>query len=167
MDGQAETGAQRDGAPGKDDGPPLRKARPRGTRAPEPAEPPWGRSNLSPDRIPEPPPRKYVLAGRLAGVAIVTALGFIGYRLGSAPPSGSPPHALPAGQLNQRTLATKRSGASAPQSAEPALALPAATNAIALPSNEQQSRDTASPRTASQQLTVGAVRPLVSGEPRK
>jgi len=152
------------GAPGKDDVAPLRQAPAPHIQAPEPAEPPWERSNLSPDRIPEPPPRKYVLAGRLAGVAIVTALGFIGYRLGSAPPSGSPPHALPAGQLNQRTLATKRSGASAPQSAEPALALPAATNAIALPSNEQKSRDTASPRTASQQLTVGAVRPLVADE---
>src|SRR5262249_30068966 len=42
--------------------------------------------------------------------------------------------------------------------------LPAATNAIALPSNEPTSRDTASPRTASQQLTVGAVRPLLADE---
>jgi NitT/TauT family transport system substrate-binding protein len=100
---------------------------------------------LSPDRIPKPPPRstsgKYVLAGRLAGVAVVTAVSFISYRLGSAPPSESPPHALPAGQLNQ-------------------LALPAAT----LPSNEQRSRDIASPRTTSQRLTVGAVRPLLADE---
>src|SRR5216684_3934740 len=127
------------GAPGKDVAP-LRQAPAPHIQAPEPAEPPWKRS--------EPPPstgRKYVLAGRLAGVAMATAVGFIGYRLGSAPPPGSPPHALPASQLNQRTLASKRSVAYAPQSAEPALALPAATNAIALPSSEQKSRDTASP----------------------
>src|SRR5215470_6411502 len=101
--------------------------------------------------------------GRLAGVAMVTAVGFIGYRLGWAPP-GSQPQALPASQLNQQALASERSVAYAPQSAEPALALPAATNAIALPSNEQKSRDSASPRTASQRLTVGAVRPLPADE---
>ena len=61
--------------------------------------------------------------GRLAGVAMVTVVGFIGYRLGWEPPPGSPPHALPASQLNQSTLATKRSVASAPQSAEPALGI--------------------------------------------
>jgi hypothetical protein len=68
--------------------------------APEPAEPPWRRSNqravfagdvaiaemrgklaLSPDRMPEPPSpppsigKKYGLARRLAGVAIVAAIG--------------------------------------------------------------------------------------------
>src|SRR5215471_6397104 len=113
-------------APGKDDVAPL-------SQAPEPAEALWTRSNqrfaLPPNRIPEPPPPstggKYVLAGRLAGVAMVTAVGFIAYRLGSAPPPGSPPRALPASQLNQQRLASERS-------AEPALALPAATNAIAL-----------------------------------
>ena len=168
-------------APGEDDVAPL-------SQAPEPAEALWTRSDqrpvfaddvaigelrgeraLPPNRIPQPPPpstggKKYVLAGRLAGVAIVTAVGFIAYRLGSAPPHGSAPHALPASQLNQQRLASERSVAYAPQSAEPALALTAATNAIALPSNEQKSRDTASPRTASQQLTVGAVRPLRTDE---
>src|SRR5215831_5864093 len=152
-------------APGKDDVAPL-------SQAPEPAEALWTRSNqrfaLPPNRIPEPPPPstggKYVLAGRLAGLAMVTAVGFIAYRLGSAPPPGSLPHALPASQLNQQRLASERSVASAPQSAEPALALPAATNAIALLSNEQKSRDTASPRTPSRQLTVGAVRPLRTDE---
>jgi NitT/TauT family transport system substrate-binding protein len=109
--------------------------------------------------------RKYVLARRLAGVAIVTAVGFIGYRLGSSsPPPGSPPHALPASQLNQQILASERSVAHAPQSAQPASALPAATNAITLPSDEQKSRDIASPRTASQRLTVGTVRPLPADE---
>src|SRR5262245_44144223 len=102
--------------------------------------------------------------GRLAGVAMVTAVGFIGYRLGWEPPPGSPPHALPASQLNQQTLASERSVAYAPQSTEPGLALPAATNTIALPSNEQKLRDSASPRTASGQLTVEAVRPLLADE---
>jgi NitT/TauT family transport system substrate-binding protein len=42
--------------------------------------------------------------------------------------------------------------------------LPAAKNAIARPPNEQKSDDIASSRTASQQLTVGAVRPLLADE---
>jgi hypothetical protein len=62
------------GAPGKDDVAPLRQAPAPHIQAPEPAEPPWKQS--------EPPPpstsRKYVLAGRLAGVAMATAVGFIG-----------------------------------------------------------------------------------------
>jgi NitT/TauT family transport system substrate-binding protein len=98
------------------------------------------RGRLAPSRD-----RKYVLAGLLAGVAMVTAVAFIGYRLSSAPPPGSPPHALPASQPDQRTLASKPSVADAPHSAEPALASPAATNAITLPSDEQKSRDIASP----------------------
>src|SRR5215475_6454641 len=102
--------------------------------------------------------------GRLAGVALVTAAGFISYRLAWEPPPGSPPHALPASQLNQQTLASEPSVAYAPQSTEPGLALPAATNTIALPSNEQKLRDSASPRTASRQLTVEAVRPLLADE---
>src|SRR5262252_839768 len=102
--------------------------------------------------------------GRLAGVAMVTVVGFIGYRLGWEPPPGSPPHALPASQLNQKTLASEPSVAYAPQSTEPGLALPAATNTIAPPSNEQKLRDSASPRTASRQLTVEAVRPLLADE---
>src|SRR5215470_10119966 len=130
-------------APGKDDVAPL-------SQAPEPAEALRTRSNQRPgfaddvaiaelrgelapppNWMPEPPPPstggKYVLVGRLAGLAMLTAVSFIAYRLGSAPPAGSPPHALPASQLNQQRLASERS-------AEPALALPAATNAIALPS---------------------------------
>jgi NitT/TauT family transport system substrate-binding protein len=80
---------------------------------------------------------KYMLAGWLAGLVTVAAVGFISYRLGSALPPGSPSRPLPASQLNQRTLA----------SGEPALALPADANA-----------------GASQQLTVGAVRPLPADE---
>jgi hypothetical protein len=50
----------------------------------------------------------------------------------------------------------------APRSAE--LALPAATNAIVRPANEQESRDTTSLRTASLQVIVGEIRPLPAGE---
>jgi NitT/TauT family transport system substrate-binding protein len=92
---------------------------------------------------------KYALAIGLAGVAIVTALGFIGHRLGSAPPSDSLPDVLPASQLDQRTLASGGTDARALQSAEPAMASPAAASAIPLPSHEQKSRDTALPQTAS------------------
>src|SRR5258708_40292112 len=102
------------GAPGKDDVAPLRQAPAPHIQAPEPAEPPWERSNLSPDRIPEPPPRKYGLAGRPARAPLVPAPGFFGYPPGSAPPSGPPPPAPPARPLHHRTMATKRAGASAP-----------------------------------------------------
>jgi NitT/TauT family transport system substrate-binding protein len=117
------------------------------------------RGKLAPSRG-----RKYALARRLVGVAVVTAVGFIGYRLGSTLPSGAPPLGLPASELNEQTLASDRSAAHPSQSAEPALALPASANATVPPSNEQKSRDTASPRTASQQLTVEAVRPLRADE---
>jgi NitT/TauT family transport system substrate-binding protein len=105
---------------------------------------------------------KYVLASRLAGVAIVTAVGFIVYRLGSAPSPGSSSRALPASELNQPT-ASNRSVAHDSQSGESALASSADANAIRLPS-EQRSREIASPRTASRRLTVGAVRPLLADE---
>jgi NitT/TauT family transport system substrate-binding protein len=161
------------GAPGGDDGAPLHHAsEPEHPKRPD-QRPAFdgdvaerGKHALSPDRIREPPPPstsgKYLLAGWLAGVATVTAVGFISYRLGSALPPGSPPPTPPASQLNQQTSATERSVADAPQSARPAL--PAAKNAIARPPNEQKSDDIASSRTASQQLTVGAVRPLLADE---
>lgn len=88
--------------------------------APPPAEPPWRRSRprssggtafvgdvaiaelrtklaLAPDRLPEPPPSssgsKLVWAGRITGVAVVVAVGVIGYRWGSSPNSRFPlPH---------------------------------------------------------------------------
>jgi TPR repeat protein len=166
------------GAPGKEEAAPPRPG-------PEPAEPPWRRSKqrtvfagdpaiaelrgklaLAPDRLPDPPPppstgQKYVLAGRLAGAAVVVAVGVIGYRLGSAPPS-PPPQAFPSSQSNEQALASKQSVAYAPQSAEPAS--PAAANAILPPSKEQRSRETASPRTVSRQLTVAAVRPQQANE---
>lgn len=87
---------------------------------PPPAEPPWRRSRprrgggtpfvgdvaiaelrtklaLAPDRLPEPPSSsggsKLVWAGRITGVAVVVAVGFIGYRWGSSPNSRFPlPH---------------------------------------------------------------------------
>jgi hypothetical protein len=129
---------------GKDVVAALRQAPAPPIQAPEPTEPPWKRSNkrpvfasdvaiaelrklaLFPDRFRGPPPpstdgKKYLLAVWLAGVAMVTTVGFIGYRLGSAPPPGSPPHALPASQLNQQTLASERSVAYAAEPAEQAL----------------------------------------------
>lgn len=92
--------------------PPKGDARSEG-RAPDtpPAEPPWRRSKhrnagaatfagdvaiaelrtklaLAPDRLPEPPPpskggSKLVWASRITGVAVVVAVGFMGYRWGS------------------------------------------------------------------------------------
>jgi hypothetical protein len=74
-----------------------------------PIEPPWRRSRqrgafvgdvaiaelrtklaLAPDRLPEPPPpsskgSKFAWAGRIAGVAVVAVVGFVGYRWGSSP----------------------------------------------------------------------------------
>jgi hypothetical protein len=86
-------------------------------------EPPWRRSTqrgvfagdiaavelrnrlaLAPDRLPEPPralstgPRY----GRLAAVLVVAAVGFVGYRLGSAPPSA--PRQLTPQQSSQQQL---------------------------------------------------------------
>jgi len=164
------------GAPGNDDVAPLRQGPAPHVQAPEPTEQPWKQSDQRPvfagdvviverGKLAPSRDRKYVLARRLAGVAMVAAVGFAGYRLGSSSlRPGSPPHPLPASQLDQQTLASERSVALAPQSAEPALALSKATNAIVLPSNEQQSRDIASPGIASQRLTVGAVRPLLADE---
>jgi hypothetical protein len=84
--------------------------------APPPAEPPWRRSRprsgrtafvgdvaiaelrtklaLAPDRLPEPPPSssgsKLMWVGRITAVAVVAAVGFIGYRWGSLPNSRIP-----------------------------------------------------------------------------
>jgi TPR repeat protein len=101
--------------------------------APELAEPPWRRSKqrqafagdvaiselrsrlaLAPDRLPEPPPPlstgpKSRWAGRLAGVAVVAAVGVAGYKSGSAPPTSTPQLALPSSQPNQRGRAPERS----------------------------------------------------------
>jgi len=89
--------------------PPALDAAPGDNAAPRPSEPPWRRSRhrgafagdvaiaelrtklaLAPDRLPEPPPpslgnAKLVWAGRLAGVAVVALVGFVGYRWGSSP----------------------------------------------------------------------------------
>jgi hypothetical protein len=66
-----------------------------------------------------PPPRAAGIAR--AEAADQTGLLALGYRLGSAPPPGSPPHALPASQLNQQALASERSVAYAAEPAEQAL----------------------------------------------
>jgi hypothetical protein len=82
------------------------------SRAPEAADPPWRRRHrggaafagdvavaelrtklaLAPDRLPEPPPPSssrstWVWAARLTGLAVVVAVGFVGYRWGSSPAS--------------------------------------------------------------------------------
>ncbi len=114
---------------------------------------------LAPERLPEPPPSpavKYWWASRLAGVAVVTAVGIIGYRLGSPPPTSSPQVAL---RSNQQGLASDRSLAAAhpPQSADQPFASPAAAKAIVPQFDEQKSSDSA--RAASPRLTINAVRP--------
>jgi NitT/TauT family transport system substrate-binding protein len=141
---------------GNDDGAPSRQA-------PEPVEPAWKRSGQHPVfagdvtvgersnrgrslvRIPEPPPpstrKKHVLVRWIASVVLLTSAGFIGYRLGSALPPDSPWRALPASQLDPATSVSERMVAHPSQSAQPA-----------------------SPQTASQQLTVGAVRPVLRDE---
>lgn len=105
---------------------------------------------------------KYALIGWRA--AMVTAVGFVVYRLSSAPSPDLPSHRFLPNQLNQRTLESKRSVAQPFQPAEPTLASPADENAIALPSNEQKPREIASRRTRSEMLTVGAVPPLLADE---
>jgi hypothetical protein len=111
---------------------------------------------LAPDRLPEPPPSigvTYALAGRLAGVAVVTAVGIIAFQLGSAQ-SISPPWLA----LHSSELPPQRSPLAArpPQSADHPLASPAA----ALQSNEQKSPGAAASYALSRRLNVEAVRPL-------
>src|SRR5712671_3646773 len=108
------------GAPAKGDAAP-----------PESAEPPWKRSRqreafagdaviaarrnklaLAPDLLPGPPlpspGPKYVLTGRLAGVVVVTAVGVVGYQLGSTPPASLPQLALRPSQSSQQKLTSER-----------------------------------------------------------
>jgi TPR repeat protein len=162
---------------------------------------------LAPDRLPDPPPPrrstnpKYVLAGRLAGVVVVTAVGVVGYQLGSSPRDSAPQLALRPSQSSQQKSersepaayvdsaggdsksAAGRPAAGGPPTAMPAdyaragaaaantapvvypppSAEPAPANAIALPSNEQKSRDASSSRPASE-LTVGTVPPQQADE---
>jgi hypothetical protein len=110
-----------------------REAAPR-SGAPESPEPPWRRSKqrgafagdiaamesrnrlaLVPDRVPDPPPPPSTgpRYGRLAGVVVVAAVGFVGYRLGSAPTSSPPQLAPRSGHSGQQGLASDRSGPAA------------------------------------------------------
>jgi hypothetical protein len=148
----------------------------------ESGQPPWKRSKqrgfagdvaivelrnrlpLAPERLPAPPPppstgSKYGLASRLAGVAVVTAVGVIGYRLGSPPPTSSPHLAL---RSNQHDLASERSApADSLQSPDAPFASPAAAKAMAPQVDE---RRVASPQAVSPQLTVGVAGPQPADE---
>jgi hypothetical protein len=160
------------------------------------AEPPWrwsrqrgafvgdiaavelrNRLALAPDRLPEPPPAPSTgpRYSRLAVVVIVAAVGFVGYQLGSAPPSAPPELAPHFGQLAGQPAVGRLSvgevdtgastgpamvnAASAAQPSQPVLSA-ATAKEIALPSNEQRSRAAAPRQAVSRQLTVSAVRPL-------
>jgi TPR repeat protein len=128
-----------------------------------------GRLALAPDQLPEPPlpstGPKQAWAGRLAGVAAVTAVGVIGYYLGSTPPASPPQLGRPSSQPSQQGLASERLIAYPSESAAPALASPMAAKAIVLQPNE--SRDAASLRALSRKLTVGAVQPRRADEVAK
>jgi hypothetical protein len=153
------------------------------------AEPPWRQSGqrgafagdiaavelpsrlgLAPDRLPEPPPALSTVPrrGRLVGIVVVAAVGFIGYQLASAPPSAPPQLAPRSGQSGQRGLAsypaldpnslagqpgagrlsagrgvstgpaTVNAAPATPQSPPPVLTSAATANETALPSNEQR-----------------------------
>jgi hypothetical protein len=141
--------------------------------APESTQPPWKRSKrhgpfagdvaivelrnkltLVPHQIPEPPPppstgMKYRLVIRLAGAAVVTAVGVVGYHFGSSPPQ------------NQQVLTLPRlvPAAHPLQSAALPTASPPAARTPLGQSNEQQSRDAASSRALSGRLAIGAVQP--------
>jgi TPR repeat protein len=110
----SETGSARHSASMKRDAawsgasdpePPWRRPRQRGAFAGDIAAVELrNRLALTPDRLPEPPrtlstgPRY----GRLAGVVMVAAVGFLGYRLGSAPTSAPPQLASRSGQSGQQ-----------------------------------------------------------------
>jgi hypothetical protein len=163
------------------------------------AEPPWRRSRqrgafagdiaavelrnrlaLAPDRLPEPPPAlstgpRY---GRVAVVVMVAAVGFVGYQLGSAPPSAPPELATldsnslagqpGVGRLSAegevdtaRGVSTGPAMVNAPPASQPPQpVLSSAATAKEMPSNEQRSSAAALRQAVSRQLTVGAVRPL-------
>jgi hypothetical protein len=81
----------------------------------------------------------------------------------SAQPPSAPSLVFDAMRPNRKRQPTQ-TGRIWPMLRHGCLALPADANAIALPSNEKKSREIASPRTTSQQLTVSAVRPLLADE---
>lgn len=147
--------------------------------ASEPADPPWRRSRqrgsggtafvgdvaiaelrtklaLAPDRLPEPPPAssrrsKLVWTGRLTGIAVVLAVGLIGYRWGSSPASRfqlphPSSHARTPAAPDQPVTATAQdpAGRATVLNAVPAIYPPPAK---AIPSNGRTSR----------QLAIGAV----------
>ena len=159
--------------------PPEGSAAPKGGGAEPAAEPPpWRRSSrqrgsggtafvgdvaiaelrtklaLAPDRLPEPPPAssrrsKLAWTGRLTGIAIVLAVGFIGYRWGSSPASRfqlphPSSHARTPVAPDQPVTATAQDPGATVLNAVPAIYPPPAK---AIPSNGKTFR----------QLTVGVV----------
>jgi len=125
---------------------------------------------LAPHRLPEPPPPpstgvKYGLASRLAGVAVLTVVGVIGYQLGSAPPASPPQLALHSSQSKQGLPSERSVPTARPlQSADPPFASPAAAAALVPQSGERKSRDAASSRAASPRLRVDTARPQQADE---
>lgn len=190
------------GAPVTDDAAPP-------SAAPQSAEPPWKRLKqreafagdavsaarrnklaLAPDRLPDPPPprsagSKYVLAGRLAGIVVVIAVGAVGYQLGSSPPGSSPQLALRPSQSNQQKSERSQPAAhidSADRDSKSAAGQPAAgglptgtpvddargdaaaAHAAPVAYPPQSTEPALSSRTVSE-LAVGAVRPQQADEP--
>jgi hypothetical protein len=125
---------------------------------------------LAPQRLPGPPPSpstgvKDRLVLRLAGVAVVTTFGVIGFQLGSGPPA-SPQLARHSSQSDRPRSASEQRAPAAHLLRSAALpsASPTVAKAIAPQSNEQESRDAASSRAVSGRLTVGAVQPQQADE---
>jgi hypothetical protein len=164
------------------------------------AEPPWrwsrqrgafvgdiaavelrNRLALAPDRLPEPPPALSTgprYSRRLAVLVIVAAVGFVGYQLGSAPPSTPPGLAPHLGQLAGQpgvgrlsageAVDTARgastgpamvNGAPAAQPSQPVLSSAATAKEIALPSKARNVIASAQP--ASRQLDAEEIAVMI------
>jgi hypothetical protein len=155
------------------------------TAPPSPApEPPWRRSRhrgafvgdvaiaelrtklaLAPDRLPEPPPSglrgsKVIWMGRIAGVVVVAAVGFAGYRWGASPSAARFQLLHPA---SHSRLAPDRSAAANVSHGPTTGATAAAPTAAAYPPPAQPSPQPAN-GPPSRQLAVGTVGALQTDE---
>jgi hypothetical protein len=157
--------------------------------APSSAAPPWRRSRprngsggsafigdvaiaelrtklaLAPDRLPEPPPpssgSKLVWAGRITGVAVVVAVGFLGYRWGSSPNVRFQPH-----PSSRTSVAPDRTAAAALQDPESGPMASGLTVMNAVPAVYPPPAKANPPGTGRtfRQLTVGAIPVLQTDE---